>query len=103
MSDTASGWVIDVLSIGRGDMRLSFTNDTDEERANAEQVIGDMIRAGYSIFVETDAGLRRVKKYNPKRQTYVIVDVPSPTAASPEKEIPARGTRSRAVGATAGG
>jgi len=97
------GWVIDVLSIGRGDMRLSFTGDTPEERGKAEQVIGDMLRAGYSIFVETDSGLRRVKKYNPKRQTYIIVDTPSPTAAQPEKELPAQGTRSRAVGATAGG
>lgn len=95
--------VIDVLSIAKGDMRLVLTSTTDEERAKSTKVIEDLFKAGYTIFVETDAGLRRVKKYNPKRQTYVIVDTPSTTASKPTKEIPAKGTRTKAVGATAGG
>lgn len=95
--------VIDVLSIAKGDMRLVLTGDTPDEQANATKVIEDMFKAGYTVFVETDAGLRRVKKYNPKRQTYIIVESPSTTASKPTKEIPAKGTRAKAVGATAGG
>lgn len=100
---TDDAWTIDVLSVAKGDMRLSFTGDTPEERAKASATIQQMLTAGYTIFVETKAGLRRVKKYNPKRNEYVIVDVPSPTASRPEKAVPARGTRAKAIGATAGG
>src|SRR3990167_3259316 len=96
-------FTIDVLSIAKGDMRLSFTGETPEEQEKADATIKQMLSAGYTIFVETDAGLRRVKKYNPKRQTYVIVDVPSVTASRPEKEISAKKTRAKAIGATAGG
>lgn len=94
---------IDVLSIAKGDMRLVLTGDTPEERDKADATIKQMLAAGYTIFVETDAGLRRVKGYKKNRQTYVIVDVPSTTASKPTKEVPAKGTRAKAVGATAGG
>lgn len=93
---------IDVLSIARGDLRLTF-GDEPEDREKGAATIKQMLEAGYSIFVETPKGLRRVKRYNPKRHEYVIVDTPSPTAAKPARRVPARGTRAKAIGATAGG
>ena len=96
-------WEIGVLSVAKGDAKLVFSGDTPEDRAHAERTIEQMLRAGYTIFVETARGPRRVKRYNPKRQEYVLVDAPSPTASLPERPVPARGTRARAVAATAGG
>jgi hypothetical protein len=31
-----------------------------------------MLKRGYSIFVETDSGLRRVKRFSPETSEYVI-------------------------------
>lgn len=100
---SSSEWTMDVLSVAKGDLRLSFSDDSPEEKAKAKKTIEDMLKAGYTIFVETATGLRRVKRFNAKRSEYVIVDTPSTTASRPEAVMPARGTRAKAVGATAGG
>lgn len=95
-----------VLSVGKGDMKMSF-EPGDEDKAR--EVIGRMLREGYGIFVETDKGLRRVKRFSAKRMTYTITDapaeqaVPSTGKTKGEREVPLRGSRARAVGATAGG
>lgn len=97
---------LSVLAVGKGDMKMTWSPGDEEKAA---EVIGRMLREGYGIFVETDTGLRRVKKFNAKRMTYVITDVPSeqatapPRSAKPERHVPLAGSRARAVGATAGG
>src|SRR3990167_581735 len=104
--------VLDVLSIGKGDLRLTV-GDNGEDREKARELIDEMLRKGYSIFVETDEGPVRVTQFNPKRMTYVIVDAPEPEPkakgkAKPAKwgrtrEVSVRGSRSTAVGRTAAG
>lgn len=109
--------ILDVLSIGRVDLRL-MVGTSDEDREKAKALIEEMLRAGYSIFVETDKGLVKVKRFNPRRFTYVIVDTPDPvvpladvTPTEPEpprpqpveRDIPVAGSRATAVGRTAGG
>lgn len=115
--------VLEVLSIGRGDLTLHVgTNDDDRDRAR--QLIEEMLRKGYAIFVETDDGPERVVAFNPSRMTYTIADGPDPEAAGaappddaptpppPRKatkarkrttEKPVAGSRATAVGRTAGG
>lgn len=107
---------LDVLSIGKGDMKLVIDSGHPDDVEKARRLIEEMLRKGYSIFVETDRGPVRVKRFNPKRLTYLIVDEPEPEAAPagekatrPRKaagklrEVPVAGSRATAVGRTAGG
>lgn len=117
---------LDVLSVGRGHLRVTV-DDKDPDGINAaRRMIEDMLKRGFSIFVETDKGLRRVKKFNPKRMTYLIDDVPDDEALeasrpaddvtpspsgyikkksgrTPKKEVKVSETKSTVVGRTAGG
>ena len=106
--------MLEILSVGRGDIKLSIDNSNPEEVANAKRIIEEMLRAGYGIFVETDKGLTRVKKFNAKRMTYVISEMPEgaalpsgpgekPTVQPVEREVPVAGPRAKAIGRTAGG
>lgn len=105
--------VLEVLSIGKGDLRLSV-GDNDNDRDQARALIDEMLRKGYSIFVETDNGPERVHEFNPRRMTYVIRDAPgteakaTPSVKKPRgrprtREVPVAGSRATAVGRTAGG
>lgn len=107
--------VLDVLSVGKGDLRLTVGGDDPAEITKAKRIIEGMLAAGYGIFVETDKGLTRVRRYNPKRSTYVISGEPDETVPvkSPakrgrprkttEREVPVAGSKAVAVGRTAGG
>lgn len=119
--------MLEVLSVGKGDLKLTVSG-TEEEIEKGRRVIEEMLRKGYTIFVETDDGPTRVQAFNPKRMTYTIADVPDenalpagPTpppalAAGPpnkaaaklrkkvgKKEVPVAGSKATAVGKTAGG
>lgn len=105
MNDSSNAIVLDVLSVGQGHITMTFEPD---DMDNARKTIEDMLHRGYAIFVETARGQRRVKRFNPKRMTYIITDAPSeqavpPTRGGKEREVPAAGSRAKAVGATAGG
>lgn len=119
--------MLEVLSVGKGDIKLTIGGDDPEETDKARLIIEEMLRKGYGIFVETDDGLSRVKGFNPKRMTYVIAEVvgpelpaaperaalpagPAPAKRGPgrprkvvDKEVPVAGSRAKAVGRTAGG
>lgn len=108
--------LIEVLSIGRGDLTLTV-GGSDEDRERAKRMIGDMLRAGYAIFVETDEGPRKVEAFDPNRMTYIVrEETPSGTppegqaAAKPKRarktatrKVPVASSRATAVGRTAGG
>lgn len=106
--------MLEVLSVGKGDLKLSLGGGP-EDVENARKIIEEMLRKGYGIFVETDRGLTRVKKFNPKRMTYVISEIvePEPTkqAAEPkakvprvrDRHVPVAGSKAKAIGRTAGG
>lgn len=115
------GVLIECLSVGKGDLKLSWS--TPAEMEDAKRVIESMLRAGYGIYVETDDGLERVVDFNPKRFTYVIEPPSLPAGAQPEpkalppgpqkaapkkragrkREVPVAGSRATAVGRTSGG
>jgi hypothetical protein len=119
--------VLEILSIGKGDIKLSIDNN-DEDKAKAKAVIEEMLRKGYSIFVETDDGMQRVTQFNPNRMSYTITEVvptlpapaepkalpPGEPRATPARraasrrqrrtrEVPVSGSKATAVGRTAGG
>jgi hypothetical protein len=66
--------VLEVLSVGKGDLKLTW-DDTPDDVEKARSVIEEMLRKGYSIFVETDVGPARVKRFSPTRMTYVITEL----------------------------
>lgn len=102
--------MLEVLSIGKGDLKLTLDNGNPEDVEKARQLITEMLRKGYAIYVDTDKGPTRVKRFNPKRMTYIITEVVEPppeAAAAPAPRqrvrVPVAGTRATAVGRTAGG
>lgn len=95
--------VLEVLSVGGGDIKLIF-DEGDEDKAR--ETISRMLKEDYTLMVNTDKGVRRVKRFSPKTLEYIIVDSPTnPTTASrgPEKKVPMKDSHAIAVGATAGG
>lgn len=91
---------LDVLSVGRGHMRLDIPEDDADAIKKAGAMIEVMLAQGYSIFIETSDGkTRRVKKFNPKRFTYLI-DAPDEVS---KVEVPVGKSKATAVGRTAGG
>lgn len=102
---------LDVLSVGKGHLRLTITEGNEEEAENARRIIEDMLARGASIFVEREDGsTRRVKKFDPKRMVYLIDDVPEgqkPTPAArkkiPKKAVPVSKASATVVGRSAGG
>jgi hypothetical protein len=109
MSDVAEIEVVcpgmlDVLSVGKGDIRLTVSG-TPEEIEKGRRIIEEMLAKGYSIFVEGETGLKRVKKFNPARMTYVISELAPPGSEQKvvEKEVPVAGSKAKAIGRTAGG
>lgn len=114
--------MLDVLSVGKGDVTITVGGD-EAEVAEGRRIIEQMIRAGYGIFVESDKGLRRVKRFNPNRMTYVVSEpveadalppastrpaLPAAPAKAPAKrtrdvDVPVAGSRAKAIGRTAGG
>jgi hypothetical protein len=106
--------VLEVLSIGKGDLKLTLDGKNPEDVERARSLIEEMLRKGYSIFVETDDGPVRVTKFNPKRMTYIVMDAPAApdlAEATPpkkakrprERHVPVAGSRATAVGRTSGG
>lgn len=108
--------MLEILSVGKGDIKLTIDGGNEGEVNDARKIIEEMLAKGYGIFVETDKGLTRVKKFNPKRMTYVISELPEdetlPASAAEtgtrklkavEREVPVAGSRAKAIGRTAGG
>lgn len=117
--EVATVGCLDVLSIGKGDLRITI-GDNPDDTEKARKLINEMLRKGYGIFVETDKGLTRVKRFNPKRMTYVITELvddalepvrPPGAGAKPAKrarrtrdhEVDVAGSKAVAVGRTGGG
>lgn len=67
--------VLEVLSIGKGDLKLTLDGKNPEDVDRARKLIEEMLAKGYSIFVEGDDGPVRVKRFNPKRMTYIISEL----------------------------
>lgn len=115
---------LSVLNCSAGDLKFRFDKDDPTEVAQAQRVIEDMLRRGYTILVEVDGELRRATSFDPSKGCYVVTEPPAPvevvTAPEPEtfgapapapkkkgkptrREVPASKTRATAIAPTAGG
>lgn len=117
--------MLEVLSIGKGDLKLTLAGDNEADTTKARALIEEMLRKGYAIFVETDEGPVRVHEFNPWKMCYVIRDSveeepsgtegqtpasegkapakPARTRRATKKLVPVAGSKATAVGRTAGG
>ena len=131
---------LEVLSIGEGDLKIEI-GDSNKDRADAQHLIEEMLRNGYTLFVETADGPLRVTRFLPDEMAYVVAgtpdvvpepDPPRPAqdredqdragdlaalASAPEqpatspapkrgrkpRTVPVAGSRTTAIGRTAGG
>jgi hypothetical protein len=101
---------LDVLSCHRGHLHINFDKADPLEAERAKRVIKDMMRRGYSLFVETEGGLRKVTKFDPETESYVIADGPEKPAETTKKRGAYRTRKVRmqdakvtGVGPTSGG
>jgi hypothetical protein len=84
--------MLEVLSVGHGDLKLSFDPGNEDDTQKAKAIIEEMLRKGYSIFVETDVGPARVQRFSAERMAYIITELapgnelPSGPAPSPALE-----------------
>lgn len=105
-----------ILSVHKGDTKLSFDGKDPEEVAHAKVVLEDMLKRGYLIFIDTGEGegenrLRRVMAFDPEKSEYIIrADKRSKAyrdAAAGEKpteeRVPAAKARATAIAPTSGG
>lgn len=97
---------LDILNCGAGHIAMKFDKDNPEEVVKARKMITDMMRRGYLILVtEADGSTRRVKRFDPTRDEYIIEEM-EPATPKPIKRtrrLPVHTTKATAVGRTAGG
>lgn len=104
-------------------MKFTFDSEDPQETERAKRCIQDMLRRGYSIFVDVDGKLCPCRQFDHETCSYVIADGPLyagdqpspivPIQQTPEpvakkgrgrsRSVPAKGTKATAVAPTAGG
>lgn len=96
---------LSILSCGRGDMRLSFEKGDRDGLERAREIIQDMMKRGYMLFVEMkDGTLRQVKAFDGRKFAYVLKAAGKPSKVKRQVEkVPARKRKAYAVAPTAGG
>lgn len=82
---------IDVLNVGAGHLKIEYSKADTIERERARRMVTDMLRRGYSLFVEMDDGtLSLVKEFDAEREVYIVSDVPARSdEAEPRPQLPA--------------
>ena len=132
--EVRSPGMLEVLSVGKGDLKIAV-GDSNKDRADAQRLIEEMLRKGYTLFVETADGPLKVTRFLPDQMAYVVIDTPDvapadaatrehmqrwadgeeshpgePEAAEPAprrqrkpRTVPVAGSRTTAIGRTAGG
>ena len=106
---------LDILNCHDGHMKLTFEKDDPTEVERAKRVIRDMLRRGYSLFIEHEGRLVPVRSFNEKTACYIIAAGPTDQQESyrePKKQtkkksrkksVPIRKAKATAIAPTAGG
>lgn len=110
---------IDILNVGLGDLKVRFNPNDPADVEKAQSMIEKMLRQGYAICIEEpDGTYKRVKRFDKKRDCYIVTEVagveeeeqeerPKATRAgrknSREVARPRAKTRATAIGRSAGG
>mgnify|MGYP006969488450 CR=1 FL=1 len=100
---------LDILNVGLGDLKISFDSDDPDDVKRAKEVVQDMLRQGYMIFVEdgTDKEgrpkLKRVRRFNAKRCEYIVTEKDQATGKEKKKSLPAKKHKATSIARTGGG
>lgn len=107
---------LDILNCGMGHLEITYKMKDPMEMERAKRIIGDMLKRGYALFVHgKDKALIRVKRFDPKHNTFIIADgptvpaeaVPMPLVRGRRKEkvvaVPIAKTHATVVARSAGG
>jgi len=96
--------VLNVLNVGDGDTKYTFDPDKPAEREIAAKVVGEMLRAGFAIFVvvgerEGKPLYQRIENFDPATCEYLIVGTPPQIEGQPTttKHSKTQGRKGRAV------
>jgi len=91
---------ISILSVGRGDLRLSFDLTNPLEARRAESIVTDLMKQGYAVMVQVGKNevgplFQRLKAFDPKTSEYIVFGDPpvaetQPASAPTEKRRPGR-------------
>ena len=84
--------MLEVLSVGKGDLKIAV-GDSNKDRADAQRLIEEMLRKGYTLFVETDDGPLKVTRFDPDAMAYVVAGTPD---VAPEPDLPRPGFHEQA-------
>lgn len=77
-----SGGVLEILNVGRGDVKITYDSADAAEAIRAKRIIKDMLRRGYALLVEVDGKFSRVREFDETKGEYIIADF------DPEEEPP---------------
>ena len=77
--------MLEVLSVGKGDLKIAI-GDSNKDRADAQRLIEEMLRKGYTLFVETDDGPLKVTRFDPDAMVYVVIDTPDVVSDAATRE-----------------
>jgi hypothetical protein len=91
---------IDILNCRMGHTEVRFAKGEPEEVDRAKEMVQQMMRAGYTIFVHgPDGELLKVDDFDAERECYII----GKKDDTKKRKVPIRKARASAVGRTAGG
>jgi hypothetical protein len=91
-----------ILNCADGDAKLTFDSGDESEVQRARDVVGDMMRRGYTVSLVVEGEIKAMEKvvdFDPEADEYII-ETQKP---GPKKRVKARGRRAIAVAPTAGG
>ena len=98
---------LSVLNCGRGDLYIQFEKGDRDGMERAREVIQDMLKRGYLLFVQMkDGTLRKVQRFDGRQYAYVLStgkDSPKPSSSRQMFRRPLRKTKAYGVAPTAGG
>lgn len=94
---------LDVLNCFAGHISIKFDRNDPDDTAKAKRIVTDMLKRGYTILVETPDGTRKVNRFDPNTDSYIVEEPPTETAPKKTRKLPMRKTRATGIGPTAGG
>lgn len=104
MNTTCELGELRILSVARGDTKITFDGDDAEQVAMVKETITDMLAKGYAIFVaDEDGKLRKVSRFDPKTCEYIVRGRAKSRKKTPPKRYKAGRSKATAIAPTAGG
>lgn len=104
---------ISCLNVTAGDITIKFDKEDVEETKKAKQMIADMLKRGYCIFVEDhnketgEKVLRKVKRFCPTKEVYIVKELTKDKATGKmtkkEKNLPMRKHKATGIAPRSGG